>query len=144
MERPIRSLGEIALRVRDLDKMQQFYEEVIGLELMRRFEKSAFFRIADGYAGHTQILALFDRSDQHGYSAPDAKQSTVDHIAFAIGLEEYEPEKQRIRNLGFEVRTAEHEWVRWRSLYVTDPEGNNVELVCSDASIGSAPSVNES
>jgi RNA polymerase sigma-70 factor, ECF subfamily len=37
--------------------------------------------------------------------------------------------------LGLEVETAEHPWVHWRSLYVTDPEGNQVELVCYDGSV---------
>jgi catechol-2,3-dioxygenase len=30
------------------------------------------------------------------------------------------------------VITATHEWVHWRSLYVEDPDGNQVELVCYD------------
>ena len=135
MERPIKALGEIALRVNDLDEMQRFYEEVIGLKLMRRFEKSAFFHIADGYAGHTQILALFDRSDRPGYAGVNAEHSTIDHIAFTIGLADYETEKQRLHNLGMQVRTDEHAWVRWRSLYVKDPEGNSIELVCYDTSV---------
>jgi hypothetical protein len=29
---------------------------------MTRVPNSAFFKIADGYGGHTQVLALFDRS----------------------------------------------------------------------------------
>ena len=58
----VRGLGEIALRVNNLDVMHRFYEHVIGLALMTRFSTSAFFKIADGYAGHTQVLALFDRS----------------------------------------------------------------------------------
>lgn len=135
MERPIRALGEIALRVHDLGEMQRFYEEVIGLKLMRRFEKSAFFQIAEGYAGHTQILALFDRSDEPGYTSPSAERSTIDHIAFGIALADYPAEKQRLQSLGTEVRTAEHAWVHWRSLYVKDPEGNTVELVCHDVSV---------
>ena len=36
---------------------------------------------------------------------------------------------------GLVVTTAEHGWVHWRSLYVDDPEGNAVELVCYDASV---------
>ena len=42
--RPIQGLGEIALRVNDLDAMQRFYSDVIGLELMRRFPRSAFLK----------------------------------------------------------------------------------------------------
>lgn len=37
--------------------------------------------------------------------------------------------------MGLQVETAERAWVHWRSLYVTNPEGNLVELVCYDASV---------
>jgi len=42
MATAVRALGEVALRVNDLDKAQAFYADVIGLELMRRFENAAF------------------------------------------------------------------------------------------------------
>lgn len=48
---PVRALGEIALRVDDLDKMQNFYQEVVRLALMRRSDGMAFFKIADGSEG---------------------------------------------------------------------------------------------
>ncbi len=131
----VRGLGEIALRVNNLDAMQKFYEEVIGLPLMTRVPNCAFFKIADGYGGHTQVLALFDRSASPSYSAPDAKTSTIDHIAFEIPLAEFETELKRLRALGLEVETAEHAWVHWRSLYAADPEGNRVEFVCYDSSV---------
>ena len=131
----VRGLGEIALRVENLDAMQKFYEEVIGLLLMKRFPNAAFFRIADGYGGHTQVLALFDRSQDVGYHRTDATASTIDHIAFEIPLSGFEDELKRLRALGLQVETAEHSWVHWRSLYVTDPENNQVELVCYDSSM---------
>ena len=106
-----------------------------GLELMQRFPTSAFFRIAEGYAGHTQILALFDRSAEPAYTGLDSARTTVDHIAFTIALADFAPEKARLEGLGLKVRTSEHAWVQWRSLYVDDPEGNTVELVCYDPSI---------
>jgi len=134
-KRVIKGLGEIALRVENLDRSQEFYEKVIELELMRRSDDAAFFRIAEGIEGHTQILALFDRSKREGYEGISAEKSTVDHIAFGISKSDYNSEKKRIQELGFEVRTAEHAWVKWRSLYVTDPDGNNVELVCYDESV---------
>jgi len=130
MATAVRAIGEVALRVNNLDASQAFYAGVFGLELLRRFADSAFFRISDGYAGHTAILALFDRSVM-----VDRAHSTVDHIAFTIALADYEPEKQRLEGLGLTVRTATHEWVHWRSLYVTDPDGNTVELVCFDPSV---------
>ena len=127
----VRGLCEIALRVSDLDKMRRFYADTFGLEEIGDFGHIAFFKIADGYAGHTAILALFNRD-----RPVDARVGSVDHIAFTIALEDYETEKARLENLGLEVTTAEHGWVQWRSLYLEDPEGNLVELVCYDSSIG--------
>ena len=131
----VHGLGEIALRVNNLDAMQKFYEQVIGLPLMTRVPNCAFFRIADGYGGHTQVLALFDRSESPGYRRTDAATSTIDHIAFEIPLADFADEKKRLEALGLQVETAEHTWVHWRSLYVNDPEGNQVELVCHDGSV---------
>jgi catechol-2,3-dioxygenase len=131
----VHGLGEIALRVNDLDTMQKFYQEGIGLPLMTRVPNCAFFKIADGYGGHTQVLALFDRSSSPGYRRIDAETSTIDHIAFEIPLADFEQEKKRLEALGLKVETSEHAWVHWRSLYVTDPEGNQVELVCYDGSV---------
>ncbi len=132
MKSRIRGLGEVALRVRNLDVMQEFYESTIGLTLMKRFDKSAFFRIADGVAGHTQILALFDRSGDDEFQPPQIETSTVDHIAFAVTADDFEAERDRLINAGLTPTFAYHQWVRWRSLYVIDPEGNTVELVCYD------------
>ena len=58
-DRRIKGLGEVSIRVSDLDAMQKFYEEVVGLEVIRREESFVFFKIAEGYGGHTQNLALF-------------------------------------------------------------------------------------
>ncbi len=64
-----------------------------------------------------------------------ARTSTLDHLAFEIDLADYESEKKHLEGLGLKVETAVHEWTKWRSLYVSDPEGNTVEFVCRDDSI---------
>ena len=101
----------------------------------RSFEKSAFFRLADGVDGHTQILALFDRSGDSASGGVGSKESSLDHIAFTISSGDYDTEKERLERLGLAVTTAQHEWVHWRSLYVSDPEGNQVEWVCYDDTV---------
>ena len=126
----VRALGEIALRVNDLNGMRKFYAETFGLEEIGDFGHIAFFKIADGHGGHTAVLALFKRD-----VTVSSEKGTVDHIAFTIDRESYDSEKQRLVALGLDVRTAEHGWVQWRSLYVHDPEGNTVELVCFDPGI---------
>ena len=139
--RPIKALGEVILRVRNLDTMQEFYEKVVGLELLQRCENTmVFFRIALDYEGHTQSLALFDQSGKadhrsRHYTGVDPEKSPLHHIAFTISLSDYEAEKDRLRNRGLDVETAEHAWQHYRSLYIADPEGNVVEFVCFDASV---------
>ena len=139
--RPIKALGEVVLRVRDMDSMQEFYEKVVGLELLARYESvMAFFRIAPDYEGHTQTLALFDQfgnADHPSlhYTGVDSEKSPLHHMAFTISLSDYKVEKERLQNLGLDVETVEHTWQHYRSLYITDPEGNVVEFVCYDASV---------
>lgn len=131
----VQALGEIALRVTDLDRAQEFYEKVVGLELMRRFSEAAFFKIADGFAGHTQVLALFDRKSEEEYRGLSVGMTTIDHFAFTISLDDYQTEKERLEALGIVVKVDEHSWVHWRSLYFLDPDGNEVEFVCFDPSV---------
>ena len=139
--RPIKALGEVVLRVRNLDAMQEFYAEVVGLELLERDENiMAFFRIAPDYEGHTQTLALFDQSGEadhrsRHYTGVDPEKSPLHHMAFTISLSDYEAEKERLQNLGLDVETVQHTWQHYRSLYITDPDGNVVEFVCYDASV---------
>jgi hypothetical protein len=58
-----------------------------------------------------------------------------DHIAFAIGLAHYEPERKRLESLGLKVEVREHAWIKWRSLCFHDPEVNELELVCYDENL---------
>jgi hypothetical protein len=83
------------------------------------------------------VLALFDRRAQPGDAGLSAAKSTLDHLACEVGLADFEAERNRLEAAGLAVK-AEHAWVRWRSLYVTDPEGNTVELVCYDPSVTAA------
>ena len=127
----VKALGEVALRVNDLQLMKRFYQDVLGLQVLGQFASAALLKIADGYGGHTQVLGLFDRSVRVG-----PEHTTVDHIAFTIALGDLESERRRLESFGLDVEVEEHGWVKWRSLYFHDPEGNQVELVCFDESMG--------
>ncbi len=121
-------LAEVALKVRDLEAMTRFYQTAMQLTLSRKEPHMAFLEIPGGFKGHTSVLALFKRKT-------DDVQGALDHIAFSIDLKDYDSEKRRLEELGYAVRTGQHNWMQWRSLYVNDPEGNEVELVCFDPSI---------
>jgi catechol-2,3-dioxygenase len=126
----IRALGEVALRVNDLAAMRRFYEGTLGLEPLGVFEHAIFYRIAPGHGGHTQVFVLFARG-----VPVSARATTVDHVAFTIDRQDFEGERARLEGLGLAVEVADHAWVHWRSLYVRDPEGNEIELVCYDPAV---------
>jgi catechol-2,3-dioxygenase len=129
-DRRVKGLGEVSICVKDLDAMHKFYEEVVGLEVLRRDESFVFFKVAEGYGGHTQNLALFEASN-----TLYPQESTLHHIALNIALEDYESEKMRLEGLGLKVNATEHEWLHVRSLYFYDPEGNHLEFVAYDESV---------
>lgn len=140
MNPKIKGLGETVLRVRDLENVTTFYAEVIGLELLRKSATVAFFKIAEGFAGHTQILGLFAEAlptafPHDSLSSIEPSCSSLHHFALEIALHDFDSERERLESLGCEIVISEHSWCQWRSLYVKDPESNVVELVCYDKTI---------
>jgi len=129
-DRRVKGLGEVSIQVKDLDVMHKFYEEVVGLEVLRRDESFVFFKVAEGYGGHTQNLALFQAENEL-----NPEQTTLHHIALNVALEDFETEKMRLEGLGLKVNATVHEWLHVRSLYFADPEGNSLEFVAYDETV---------
>lgn len=136
-----RGLGEVVLRVRDMPRALGFYRDILGLSLLHAFDdRIAFLKVASGFEGHDRIVGLF-RSDQPSnraetdWAAPDPSAPTLHHFALEIALSDYQPALDALTLAGFEPNTYEHRWIGWRSIYVTDPDGNIVELVAVDPAI---------
>jgi catechol-2,3-dioxygenase len=130
-DRRVKGLGEVSICVSDLDAMQKFYEEVVGLQVLRRDESFVFFKVAEGYGGHSQNLALFENKSLE----LNPEQTTLHHIALNVALEDFESEKTRLEDLGLKVNATVHEWLHVRSMYFSDPEGNSLEFVAYDATV---------
>lgn len=135
----IKGLGEIVIRVTDMKSVMNFYQNVIGLELIKQDGGYTFFKIAEGYGGHLQILALFDTSipTAFGEVRPgiDLNNSSLHHLALEIDKNDYHPILVKLREEGVELTTQIFEWVQWKSIFIKDPEMNVVEFVCYDPEI---------
>ncbi len=135
----IRGLGEIAIRCDDVDRMAEFYGDVLGLERMSgsSSEGIVFFRIAEGFGGHTQILALFDKAMAGAnQSAPETgARSSLHHIALSLPFAEQDAVMAWYNASGLPYRVEHFGWVGWRGVFTQDPEGNTVELVAHDPSL---------
>src|SRR5262245_37124155 len=110
----------------------------LGLHGARRRSKPPWPR---GWCCRSEpsVVGLFRESlpDPFGKrrGSVDAGGTSLHHFALEIDKNDYENELQRLQGLGAEITTFEHRWCHWRSIYVKDPEGNVVELVCFDESI---------
>jgi len=135
----IKGLGEVIILVNDIATVKQFYEKVIGLEIIAEDEHFVFFKIAEGFGGHTQILGLFDNSIPPAFGQvrekPQMKSSSLHHLALEINKDDYDVILNTLTKNKVEVETRVFNWVQWRSIYLKDPEMNIVELVCFDPTI---------
>ena len=137
----VRALGEIAIRCIDLDAMVAFYRDVIGLEPINDPDNGriVFLRIADGFEGHTAVLALF-RHDIEGAGRTRAGEeppatgpgSSLHHIALSLPWDEQQAVIEWYENLGPKYYVETFDWVGWRGVFTFDPDGNTVELVAKD------------
>lgn len=139
-----RALGEIAIRAADLPKMAKFYSEVIGLEHLSGTAETGiiFFKIAEGYGGHTAVLALFHHSagrveiHRRTQEAPETgARSSLHHVALSLPYAEQEAVMEWYDKIGQPYRVQIFDWIGWRGIFTEDPEGNTVELVAYDASL---------
>jgi catechol 2,3-dioxygenase-like lactoylglutathione lyase family enzyme len=82
----------VVLRVHDLDAMQRFYADVLGLPLLRRFgDDMAFLELPERAGNRMQAVALFvDRWPSNipgaAWAGHDQGHSTLHHFALTVSL----------------------------------------------------------
>jgi len=120
-----RRILETCLYVDDLEKAQEFYEQVFGLELYGKVEgRHVFFR-----CGHGMFL-LFNpvRTAQPSGPVPAHGSQGAGHAAFAMSREEIPGWREHLIKVGVAIEKE----IAWPSggysIYLRDPAGNSVEL----------------
>ena len=137
----ITGIAEVSLRVHDLGLMRNFYEQVIGLEVLRENEESAGKVVFYSVGAGGQNLALFEESLTGWFTRDkspeiEPKGTTLSHIAFDISLDEFESQRKRIEHHGIEiVESRTLRWMRSRMFYFFDPEGNLIEFKSRDETV---------
>jgi catechol 2,3-dioxygenase-like lactoylglutathione lyase family enzyme len=137
----IQSIGEVALRVRDMERMVSFYVDTLGFKLRRRFANEvAAIQVAQGVYGQVQTLTLFathlpGNFKKFSWHGLNAETSPLHHFALTVKVSDYEAIQQELERLGLPYDRADHRWTGWRGIYIQDPELNIIELVCYDESL---------
>jgi catechol 2,3-dioxygenase-like lactoylglutathione lyase family enzyme len=113
----VRGVYEVAIRVRDLARSEQFYRSLLGLRLGLRDEEhhQVFLRVG----GQTAMIVL---QEDHG-------EWSKQHFAFTVDEHALDAAGELLRERGIEVRgPVAHKRKPARSLYFDDPDGHSLEL----------------
>lgn len=125
----VRGLAEVVLWVHDLPAALAFYRDGLRLPVISPPERTnpIFLRAGEGAAGIPALVVLVQLPPD---APPFAAPRTLHHLALAVEADAFEAERERLQALGLEVRSGQHPILAARTMYVTDPEGNEVELIC--------------
>jgi catechol 2,3-dioxygenase-like lactoylglutathione lyase family enzyme len=128
----IRPLGldHLVLRVVDVRRMVAFYVDVLGCTLERVQEGPGLWQVRAGRS-LIDLVPVDGRLGRAGGAPPGIGGRNLDH--FCIGVEPWDPEAitAHLRAHGVDVGDVESRYGaegEGPSIYVTDPEGNVVEL----------------
>jgi catechol 2,3-dioxygenase-like lactoylglutathione lyase family enzyme len=72
-------------------------------------------------------------------AAPFERPRTLHHLALEVRADDFDAMHAHLDKLGFSIRSGQHPVIPSRTLYVDDPDGNEVEIICR-AGDGTAPS----
>lgn len=120
----IKALGHVVLKVRNLERSAAFYRNILGMtEVMRYRDAMAFF----SFGSNHHDLGLLQLGDQAGQ--PDPHSTGLYHVAFKVGdtLDELRECKAHLERHGVQLIGMSDHGVS-QSLYLADPDGNEIEL----------------
>jgi catechol 2,3-dioxygenase-like lactoylglutathione lyase family enzyme len=125
----ISGIAEIVLAVHSMPESLKFYSDILGLPIMSPVAPKlpVFLKVAET-AGVPQMLVLVPLPvDTPAFTAP----RTLHHLALEVAPEGFDSEQARLESLGFKVRGGKHPVIPSRTMYINDPDGNEVELICT-------------
>ena len=124
----IDGLAEVVLNVRDASRAVAFYGGLLGLERMTPANQPGpiFFRAGQATDRVPSLLVLVPLSPEtQSFGEP----RTLHHLALTIPAAIFDEARTTLMNAGITVRDGKHPVLAVRTMYVTDPDGNEVELI---------------
>jgi glyoxylase I family protein len=126
----IRQIDHVVLRVRDLQAMLRFYTGVLGCTLDRARDDLGLYHLRAG-SSLIDLVTLDGKLGRMGGAAPGPEGHNVDHICLRVDAFEPAVLAAWLRERGVEPGEYGSRYGadgEGPSLYLTDPEGNGVEL----------------
>jgi catechol 2,3-dioxygenase-like lactoylglutathione lyase family enzyme len=125
----IHAIDHVVLRVVDLDCAMRFYTDVLGARLEKVQAEVGLYQLRVGDA-LIDLVPVDGRLGRMGGAAPGKEGRNVDHICFRVFPWEGETILAHLRRHGIEAEIASRYGAEGDgpSVYLSDPEGNNLEL----------------
>jgi len=126
----IREIDHVVLRVKDLEAMQRFYCDVLGAKHVAHRPEFGMTHLRAG-ASMIDLIAVDGALGKKGGAAPGREGRNMDHLCLRVEPFDQEAIVAHLKRHGVAVGDiharfgAEGTGI---SIYVTDPEGNTVEL----------------
>ena len=126
----VREIDHLVLRVVDLEKMLRFYGEVLGCTVARRQDDLGLVQLRAGRS-LLDLVSIDGPLGRAGGGAPGREARNLDHFCFRVEPFDDTGLRQHLAAHGVDAGPTELRYGaegEGPSLYVTDPEGNVVEL----------------
>ncbi len=129
-------IDHVVFRVRDLARMEAFYRDALGCDVVKRQEHLGLVHI---HAGRTlvDLFSVDGKLGRMGGAAPGTEGHNVAHICLRVEPFDAPAIQARMAALGVPCSEPSSNYGaegEGYSLYLTDPEGNTVELKGPSAS----------
>ena len=124
------ALDHVVLRVRDLDRSLAFYCGVLGLSIAKRNDELGLIHLRAGLSA-VDLVPLDGKLGRQGGAAPGKEGRNVDHICLRIAPFDAAALAAHLRANGIEPGEVVSRFGAegdGPSMYLTDPDGNGVEL----------------
>ena len=126
----IREIDHVVLRVTDLDAMIAFYCEVLGCSVARRQDAIGLVQLRAGSA-MVDLVPVDGKLGRAGGAAPGAEGRNVDHVCFRVEPFDEAAIRAHLGRHGVAAGPVESRFGsegEGPSIYLSDPEGNTLEL----------------
>jgi len=126
----IREIDHVVLRVRDIDAMRRFYCDVLGLTHVAYRPEFGMSHLKAG-ASMIDLITVDGKLGKAGGAAPGREGRNLDHLCLRVEPFEQEAIVAHLKRHGVavgEIRRRYGAEGNGISIYVSDPEGNTVEL----------------
>ena len=121
-------ISEIVLWTAEKEKALSFYHNLLGLEIISPPTlPNVFLKVGDGTTGIPQMIVLVPKTD-----AIKAKPSgyQLNHMAFELPTDQFDAQYETLVAAGYKPRDGKHPVLASRTMYIDDPDGNEVEFIC--------------